>query len=173
MSSPKEPRFLGFDLDFDLSIDEIFPASETSTGEQSPSKTNPHQPDLSRLQSTAIEDPKRCSCSTWVTLDLPITPEPSISGKDVESSLSSRGEIASKNGDRDSRSTLPQSMTDYEAQTANSRGELARQARRLRSVIEHEQESQAPGQPRKRDKCGKTLLFKLRVIGRIIQVFLR
>jgi hypothetical protein len=170
MSSPKKPRFLDFDFDFDLSMDKIFHASETSPTEKSPSKTNPHQPDLSRL-SVAIGDLKRFSCSTGLTQDLPITPEPSISGKDVESSLSSGGEIASNSGDRDDQSTLPQSMTDYEAQTANSRGEVARQARRLRSVVD--QESQAAGQPRQRDKSGKTLLFKVRVIGRIMQVFLR
>jgi len=171
MSSPKKPRFLDFDFDFDLSMDKIFPASETSPARQNPAETNPHQPDFSR-QSTAIGDPKRYSGSTGLTQDLPITPEPSISGKDVESSLSSRGEIASKSGDGDNESTLRQSMTDYETQTANSRGEVARQARRLRrSVVD--QESQAPGQPRQRNKSGKTLVFKVRVIGRIMQVFLR
>jgi hypothetical protein len=170
MSSTKKPRFLDFDFDFDLSMDKIFPASETSPAENSPSKTTPHQLELSRL-STAIGDLKRFSCSTGLTQDLPITPEPSNSGKDVESSLSSRGEIASKSGDSDTQSTLPQSMTDYEAQTANSRGEVARQARRPRSAVE--QESQAPGQSRQPNKCGKRLLFKVRVIGRIMQVFLR
>ena len=170
MSSPKKPQFLDFDFDFDLSMDKIFLAPESARGEHNPSETNPHQPDLSR-ESTAIGDPKRYSCSTGVTLDLPITPEPSISGKDVESSLSSRGEIASKSGDRDNQSSLLQSMTYYEVRTANSRGEVARQARRLRSVVD--QESQAPGQPRQRDISGKTLVFKVRVIGRIMQVFLR
>ena len=177
MYSPTKPQFFDFDFDFGSSMNLVFPASEPSPREQIPPEPVSHQPDISR-DSIGIEDPKRYTRSTWDTQRLPITPEPSVSSNDADSIITrrcvsyiERETAPSKMEDTDNQSTLTQSMTDYEAHAAKGAREQSRLSHHVGSVVD--QESQSLSRPRQPDESGKGLEFKVQVIGRIMQVFLR